>query len=123
MRGWRALALVRHGLSSASEAEQANLDLASLAQVRELTGHEVAAQVQVLLYQGRIDLAQQTLTSLPSPPEALSRRVSLIQARNLLDRGDGEGALEAAMKLLEDERRFLDLPNCSVFMTEEHEIF
>jgi hypothetical protein len=28
-----------------------------------------------------------------------------------------------AMQLLEDERRFLDLPRCSVFLTEEHEIF
>ncbi len=35
----------------------------------------------------------------------------------------GEAALDAAKQLLEDERRFLDLPRCSVFLTEEHEIF
>lgn len=34
-----------------------------------------------------------------------------------------EGALEAARQLLEDERRFLDLPRCAVFLTREHEIF
>jgi hypothetical protein len=32
-------------------------------------------------------------------------------------------AVAGAMQLLEDERRFLDLPRCSVFITEEHEIF
>ena len=37
--------------------------------------------------------------------------------------GTGEAALDAAKQLLEDERRFLDLPRCSVFLTEEHEIF
>ena len=34
-----------------------------------------------------------------------------------------EEAVAGAMQLLEDERRFLDLPRCSVFITEEHEIF
>ena len=34
-----------------------------------------------------------------------------------------EGATEAGRKLLEDESRFLDFPRCSVFLTEEHEIF
>lgn len=38
--------------------------------------------------------------------------------------GFGEqAALEAGRKLLEDEAKFLDLPHCSVFMTEEKEIF
>jgi len=32
-------------------------------------------------------------------------------------------ALEGARQLLEDERRFLDLPRCAVFLTREHEIF
>jgi uncharacterized protein (TIGR02118 family) len=35
----------------------------------------------------------------------------------------GEEALAAARRLLEDEGRFLDLANSSVFLTEEHEIF
>ena len=34
-----------------------------------------------------------------------------------------EEATEAGRKLLEDESRFLDFPRCSVFLTEEHEIF
>jgi uncharacterized protein (TIGR02118 family) len=34
-----------------------------------------------------------------------------------------EGALEAGRKLLEDESTFLDFPRCSIFVTEEHEIF
>jgi hypothetical protein len=34
-----------------------------------------------------------------------------------------EGAVEAGRKLLEDEGRILDFPRCSVFITEEHEIF
>ncbi|HEX4019162.1 MAG TPA: EthD domain-containing protein [Frankiaceae bacterium] len=34
-----------------------------------------------------------------------------------------EGAAEAGRKLLEDESKFLDFPRCSVFVTEEHEIF
>jgi uncharacterized protein (TIGR02118 family) len=34
-----------------------------------------------------------------------------------------EGAVEAGRKLLEDESRILDFPRCSVFITEEHEIF
>jgi hypothetical protein len=34
-----------------------------------------------------------------------------------------EGALEAGRKLLEDESRILDFPRCSVFITEEHEVF
>lgn len=38
--------------------------------------------------------------------------------------GDGgEAALAAGKALLEDEAKFLDLPNCHVFLTEEHEIF
>jgi hypothetical protein len=37
--------------------------------------------------------------------------------------GSSEEAAAAAMQLLEDERRFLDLPRCSIFITEEHEIF
>lgn len=34
-----------------------------------------------------------------------------------------EDAVEGAKTLLEDEAKFLDLPNCAVFLTEEHEIF
>jgi uncharacterized protein (TIGR02118 family) len=34
-----------------------------------------------------------------------------------------EEALAAAERLLEDERRFIDLASSSVFLTEEHEIF
>ena len=34
-----------------------------------------------------------------------------------------EEAVEGAKALLEDEAKFLDLPNCAVFLTEEHEIF
>ena len=34
-----------------------------------------------------------------------------------------EEAIEGARALLEDEAKFLDLPNCAVFLTEEHEIF
>lgn len=38
--------------------------------------------------------------------------------------GDGsEAAAAAARRLLEDEGEFLDLENCHVFLTEEHEIF
>ena len=38
--------------------------------------------------------------------------------------GDGsEAAIEGAKALLADEAEFLDLPNCHVFLTEEHEIF
>jgi len=38
--------------------------------------------------------------------------------------GDGgEAARAAAIQLLEDEGKFLDLPKCHVFLTEEHEIF
>jgi hypothetical protein len=37
--------------------------------------------------------------------------------------GAGEDALAAGRQLLEDERRMLDLPRCSVFLTVEHEIF
>jgi uncharacterized protein (TIGR02118 family) len=37
--------------------------------------------------------------------------------------GSGEEAREAGNRLLEDERRFLDLARCSVFVTTEHEIF
>lgn len=38
--------------------------------------------------------------------------------------GDGsEAAIAGAKALLEDEAKFLDLPNCHVFLTEEHEIF
>jgi len=37
-----------------------------------------------------------------------------------LEREDGRAA---ALDLLEDERRFIDLETSSVFMTEEHEIF
>jgi uncharacterized protein (TIGR02118 family) len=38
--------------------------------------------------------------------------------------GNGEqAALDAGRKLLEDEAKFLDLPRCSLFMTEEKEIF
>ncbi len=35
----------------------------------------------------------------------------------------GEDAQVAAVAMLEDEAEFLDLPNCVVFLTEEHEIF
>ncbi len=44
---------------------------------------------------------------------------------SLADLGAASGgeAAEAAQQLLEDERRFLDLPRCAVFVTEEHEIF
>ena len=38
--------------------------------------------------------------------------------------GDGgEATVAAAQALLEDEAEFLDFPSCSVFLTEEHEIF
>ncbi len=38
--------------------------------------------------------------------------------------GDGsEAALAAGRALVVDESEFLDLPNCAVFLTEEHEIF
>ena len=37
--------------------------------------------------------------------------------------GSTEAALAAGQRLLEDERSFIDLPNSSVFLTEEHEIF
>ena len=38
--------------------------------------------------------------------------------------GDGsEAAIAGAKALLEDEGKFLDLANCNVFLTEEHEIF
>ena len=38
--------------------------------------------------------------------------------------GDGgEAAIAGAKALLEDEAKFLDLPSCHVFLTEEHEIF
>lgn len=38
--------------------------------------------------------------------------------------GDGsEGVVAAGRALIEDEAKFLDLPNCHVFLTEEHEIF
>jgi len=40
-----------------------------------------------------------------------------------LDATTPEEAIEGAMELLQDERRFLDLARCSVFLTEEHEIF
>ena len=33
-----------------------------------------------------------------------------------------EGAA-AGRRMIEDEASFLDLPNCSIFLTEEHEIF
>ncbi|MCP4005297.1 MAG: EthD domain-containing protein [bacterium] len=36
---------------------------------------------------------------------------------------DAEAATEAARLLLEDEKRFIDLENSAVFLTEEHEIF
>jgi uncharacterized protein (TIGR02118 family) len=32
-------------------------------------------------------------------------------------------AAQAALGLLEDERRFIDLENSAVFLTEEHEVF
>jgi uncharacterized protein (TIGR02118 family) len=34
-----------------------------------------------------------------------------------------EEAIAAGRQLLEDEAKFLDLPRCSLFLTEEHEIF
>jgi uncharacterized protein (TIGR02118 family) len=34
-----------------------------------------------------------------------------------------EEALDAARQLLEDEGKFIDLPNSALFLTEEHEIF
>ena len=34
-----------------------------------------------------------------------------------------EEGVAAGRRLLEDESTFLDFPNCSVFVTEEHEIF
>ena len=34
-----------------------------------------------------------------------------------------EEAAAAGRRLLEDESTFLDFPNCSIFVTEEHEIF
>lgn len=37
--------------------------------------------------------------------------------------GSGRDPVEAAAELLADERRFLDLPRCAIFLTEEHEIF
>ncbi len=38
--------------------------------------------------------------------------------------GDGsDAAMAAGRALIEDEAKFLDLPNCRVFLTEEHEIF
>lgn len=40
-----------------------------------------------------------------------------------VDAQGGAKAAEAGRQLLEDERRMLDLPNCSIFMTVEHEIF
>ncbi len=36
---------------------------------------------------------------------------------------DSEEAVAGAKALLEDEAKFLDLPRCAVFLTEEHEIF
>ena len=36
---------------------------------------------------------------------------------------ESEEAIEGAKTLLADEAEFLDLPNCAVFLTEEHEIF
>ena len=33
------------------------------------------------------------------------------------------GAVEAGKRLFEDEAKFLDFARCSVFVTEEHEIF
>ena len=37
--------------------------------------------------------------------------------------GDGEAAMNAAAKLLEDEAEFIDFSDSSVFFTEEHVIF
>ena len=37
--------------------------------------------------------------------------------------GTTDEARDAAVTLLRDEAEFLDLPRCSVFFTEEHEIF
>lgn len=38
--------------------------------------------------------------------------------------GDGSAdAIEAAKTLYEDEMKFLDMPRCAVFLTEEHVIF
>ncbi len=39
-----------------------------------------------------------------------------------LDMSEPE-AVDAARQLLEDEGKFIDLPNSAVFLTEEHEIF
>ena len=39
-----------------------------------------------------------------------------------LNAGD-EAAVDASIQLLKDEGEFLDLPRCSVFVTQEHEIF
>ncbi len=36
---------------------------------------------------------------------------------------EGQAALAAAQKLIEDEAEFLDLERCAVFLTEEKEIF
>lgn len=36
---------------------------------------------------------------------------------------DSAAAIAAAQALIEDEAKFLDLPSCSVFLTEEKEIF
>ena len=36
---------------------------------------------------------------------------------------DAEAAADAMRQLLEDEKRLLDLPRCSIFVTEEHVIF
>jgi len=37
--------------------------------------------------------------------------------------GDPEASAEAGRRLLEDEAKFIDFANSSVFVTEEHEIF
>jgi uncharacterized protein (TIGR02118 family) len=37
--------------------------------------------------------------------------------------GEGEAALAASQKLLEDEAEFIDFERSCVFLTEEHEIF
>ncbi len=37
--------------------------------------------------------------------------------------GSSAEAIAAGKQLLADEQRILDLPNCSVFLTVEHEIF
>jgi hypothetical protein len=34
-----------------------------------------------------------------------------------------DDAIDAGRQLLEDEAKFLDLARCSLFLTEEHEIF